>query len=131
MDSKQQTGFTLLELMVTVAILAVITAIAIPAYSGYISSARRAECLNVMAEVNLAQDEHFLEFNSYFTGNRASGDNSLQANSQGYYNGTFSTDDNCTYQVVAGPTTDIATSYKLTATGTNQLSGTINTFTKQ
>ena len=132
MGHKIQKGFTLMELMITVAILGIIAAIAIPAYSGYIESARRSECFNAVAEINLAQDEHFLEFNSYFSGTRDSSDpDNLADASSGYYKGEYVSTDNCTYAVVTGPTGSIATSYRLTASGTNLLSGTIKTFTKQ
>ena len=36
---KTNRGFTLIELMVTIAILAIITTIAIPAYTGYVKTA--------------------------------------------------------------------------------------------
>lgn len=63
---KKSNGFTLIELMVTVAILGVITAIAIPAYNGYLSTARLAEAKNNIAALKLAEEEYFLENNSYF-----------------------------------------------------------------
>ena len=132
MDSNQQHGFTLVELMITITILAIITAIAIPAYQGYISSAKRTECLNTLTEITLAQEEFFLENNRYFSGvQNSTTTDGLKTNSGGFYSKEYLNTDNCTYAVVAGPTGDIATSYVLTATGTNQLSGTIKTFTKQ
>jgi type IV pilus assembly protein PilE len=61
-----KSGFTLIELMVTVAILAILTAIAIPAYNGYIITARKAECQTEASAIKLAQEEFFLQNASYF-----------------------------------------------------------------
>jgi len=63
---KANRGFTLVELMIVVAILSILTAIAIPAYRGYISSSRNTEGWNNLASVKLAQEEYFLENNRYF-----------------------------------------------------------------
>lgn len=61
-------GFTLIELMITVAILGVLSAIAIPAYNGYITTAKMSEAHNNLAAIRLAQEEFFLENNRYFAG---------------------------------------------------------------
>lgn len=61
-------GFTLIELMVTVAILGVLAGIAIPAYNGYIKTAKMSEAHNNLAALRLAEEEFFLENNSYFFG---------------------------------------------------------------
>lgn len=64
-------GFTLIELMIVVAILAIISAIAIPAYTGYVKTAKMTEAHNNLAALRLAQEEFFLENNRYFLGANA------------------------------------------------------------
>lgn len=61
-------GFTLIELMITIAIIAVVAGIAIPSYNGYITTAKMAEAENNLAAIRLAQEEFFLENNRYFSG---------------------------------------------------------------
>lgn len=59
-------GFTLIELMITIAILGIVASIAIPAYTGYIATARMTEAKNNIAALKLAEEEYFLENNDYF-----------------------------------------------------------------
>lgn len=61
-------GFTLIELMITVAILGVVASIAIPAYTGYIKTAKMSEAQNNLAALRLAEEEFYLENNEYFLG---------------------------------------------------------------
>jgi len=127
-----QKGITLIELMVTIAILAVIASIAIPAYTGYITTAKKSECLNEMAAIKLAEEEFYLENNTYYAGKRENGTNTLQSASSGLYKGTYAAGDNCKYEVAACGTGTIASCYTLTATGINDLASPAwtETFTK-
>lgn len=108
-------GLTLIELMVTVAIVAILAAIAIPMYSGYIETARHTEGFNNLQSLRLAQEEYFLENQTYFAG----ADTAALITASGGLWAPAEVDAarNFVYSAAAGSTGSIATSYALTATG--------------
>ena len=56
---KQQSGFTLIELMIVVAIIGILAAIALPAYQDYTIRSKISECAGVIAACKTSVSEYF------------------------------------------------------------------------
>lgn len=70
---RKQSGFTLIELMIVIAILAILLAIAIPAYQDYSVRARVSEGLNMASSAKMAVSEHRLSEGTFPANNAAAG----------------------------------------------------------
>jgi type IV pilus assembly protein PilE len=58
-------GFSLMEIMIVVVIVGILAAIAIPAYTGYMTRTRRAEAVTALETVAQYEEKAFAEINSY------------------------------------------------------------------
>ena len=58
-------GFTLIELMITVAIISILAAVVYPSYADYILRGKIVEALDVLSSMRARQEQHFLDFREY------------------------------------------------------------------
>ena len=65
MKRNVQQGFTLIELMIVIAIVAILVALAVPAYQDYTIRAKVSECINGAAPIKLAVSEHQMTNGSF------------------------------------------------------------------
>lgn len=110
-STRYRQGFTLIEVMVTVAIVAILAAIALPAYSDYVLRGKIPEATTGLASEQVQMEQYFQDNKTYV------GAPGCSSASGQYF----------TFTCSAGPT---ATSYTLQAQGTGTMAGFTYTVTE-
>ena len=62
---KRTSGFTLIELMVTVAVVGILAAIAYPSYQNQVKKARRSEAQQLLLGASNKEEQYLLEMRQY------------------------------------------------------------------
>ena len=65
MPTKFQTGFTLVELIIVVAIISILASIAIPAYNGYVETSKRSDGQASLMALAIAQEKYRAQCPAY------------------------------------------------------------------
>ena len=120
MKKQLQQGFTLIELMIVVAIIGILAAIAIPAYQDYTIRAQVSEGLSLMDGAKTAVAE-FYTTNGHFPLNNASAGLSSAASINGNYVSSITNAAGLITAAYAGPKANsniTAMTLSLSATGT-------------
>ena len=103
---KRHAGFTLIELMVTIAIVAIIAAIAVPMFGEQLARSRRSEAIATLADLQLRQERWRSNHATYGTldevvGTTAAAFNGAQEN----YDFSVSANDGTDVLITATPKT--------------------------
>ncbi|MGB4498344.1 MAG: type IV pilin protein [Methylococcaceae bacterium] len=104
----KQSGFTLIELMITVAIVGILTSVGYPSYQNHIKKAKRSEAQAALVSMATAMEQWRVENNNDYTGVTAATIFAAQVPTDG--SGTK------TYDLEIPTATLTATSYVLKAT---------------
>lgn len=124
-----QTGVTLIELMIVVAVISILAAIAYPSYQTQVRRSHRTDATAALLQIQVAQEKYFLQNNSYGTlaqlvptslGLRTSGADIVTTN--GYYRVDFSAQTATTFTAratpIGGQASDSCGTYTISHTGT-------------
>ncbi len=103
-------GFTLIEIMVTVAIVAILASVAIPTYQDQLRKARRSDGQSLLLDI-AQQQERFLTANSTYTQSMNdlgyTGSSGSQNSNEGNYSASISFPNGCViancYRLLATP----------------------------
>lgn len=113
---RRSGGFTLIELMITVAVVAILAAIAYPAYTEQVRKARRSAAQSAVMEAASKEQQLFLDRRSYqAAANTAAMEAAplrvnVGSSARGFYNFSITTgvdaDGSPTFLITAAPTGD-------------------------
>ncbi|MET0618277.1 MAG: type IV pilin protein [Luteibacter sp.] len=105
-------GFTLIELMITVAIIGILATVGYPAYRDYVRRGQLPEAFAAMSDYQIKLEQYFQDYRSY--GTAANGDCANAATAPAWKTFVPTNAKHFTYGCKVGATTD---TFVLTATG--------------
>jgi type IV pilus assembly protein PilE len=119
-------GFTLIELMIAVAIIGILASIAIPAYQQYVLRANRADAQAILMETAQFMERYFTTNNSYADAALLSGQSPKTGTAK--YTISFSSQSDTAYTLQAAPqgsqTADSCGTLSVDQTGATTAGGT-------
>ncbi len=65
--SRKRLGFSLLELVLAIAIIAILASVAVPSYSQFVTKSRRADGISELSRVMSRQEKYFINALTYST----------------------------------------------------------------
>lgn len=78
-ESLVTRGFTLIEVMIVVAIIAILAAIALPSYNDYIRRGQQPEAFNALSNFRAKMEQYYQDNRNYGTGSTCASDSTASS----------------------------------------------------
>lgn len=108
-----QRGFTLVDLMITVVVVAILASIAMPIYSNYVIRGKIPEATSALATKRMAMEQYFQDNHSYAGADAVSFPCAPDATTSSYF----------VFSCFPTPLPALAQAYTITATGRGAMQG--------
>jgi type IV pilus assembly protein PilE len=114
-------GFTILELLIAVAIVGILAAMAVPQYTGYVSNSRLQNAITNLRSIYIKEQEYFTNNNSYYSTGAVCGNSAPLINTNLFSGQNIINDNFYSYCITQSAVTNF------TAQATNLNSGAVYT----
>jgi|JI10StandDraft_1071094.scaffolds.fasta_scaffold695869_1 type IV pilus assembly protein PilE len=101
---RSAAGFTLIEMMITVAILGILVAVGYPSYMGQLAKGRRADARAALVDLAQRMERYYTERSTYATATLGGTGIYPSTSPQGYYTMSITNKTATTFTVQATPT---------------------------
>lgn len=127
---KIETGFTLIELMIVIVVVAVLVAVGYPSYQDHVIKTRRSDAKNMLMDVASRQEQYYMDNSTYTTLSNLGYSANTVSSENGHYNVSVTASDATSYTLQAVPqgsqASDPCGNFTLNNLGVKGVSGTDN-----